>query len=677
MARLSKTQLKALLATQLPDNMDGEVSVADVRGMFNDLIDSLEDEGGIIQGVRSLTSLVLTGQQLALNYVDADGVNQTKSVNLPTGGGDGVSLARPTQNELRTGVGQSIRGYAPADVNAQILFAFPADYAEGVDDDTTADTRLFSPSNVFTIAASQSEDQITEDVEGWALKDTTTQIPANRLQNAPSSSGGRTEAQVNKQIEDNPKILELEEFEDALRKNSNIIANYRITQATSNASTRIGNVLLPSAEAERELIITVTDSNAVSATQTFDLSEIRNKPAITSGDQLSASNAVTFEGGGNNYYIAHSGGNNQLFFASDNIGSYNVTVTDSRVNVTDFVRDLPASRVTGLEGGGQTAQQVSDAIQTHANLPNVHHTPPEDEFTQAQRHKILEVAAAFDDGGWGTLNGAEIASTTSSSRPTASQIQLLTFAATRTNPSPAAAGQYVSFRVPIAKKGEADAGKVRVAEYGTEGDWSGPEGTGESTADSWVVSTATHAYYAVLIADLAADEILRVQELDPFELDPRYVQQQRFISATHRLADRESQGIPITSAASPNRSALYGTPDETYTIGTKEGRVDVRVEWSILGGVNMQLGDSTTDSEFVFLSDITASTAYAATGDVGIKMSTVELQNSSGSKIGDVSLYLGQECKRRDWILFGSRCRRRGWNFFCYKCDCCFGCCGY
>ena len=222
MAVLSKPDLKRLLLQQLPDNSSGEVSVADVRQLLNDIVDSLASDTAIAGfDVRSLQGMTVSGRTLTLTFTDAADTAQTISATLPDAGGQ-AALTRPTFIEIRDGTGQTIRGWAVADVHAAAEQARDPDYDDAADGATGVRKVRFSAAEVANVAGLV----VNDSVEQWA-RDTETPIPTDKLSNAPQGSGGsaRTDAEINALIEANKDVVSAVEFEQAFRVETPIITN--------------------------------------------------------------------------------------------------------------------------------------------------------------------------------------------------------------------------------------------------------------------------------------------------------------------------------------------------------------------------------------------------------------------------------------------------------------------
>lgn len=143
-------------------------------------------------------------------------------------------------------------------------------------------------------------------------------------------------------VANDPAVVGLGEFEAALRFETDIVRAARVVVAVGDASYAIPDApRLPSADADRELIVTVTrrTGNVGTDVQRFDLTALAAKPALASvGPQLSTSNAVEWTGGGVTYYLARRSGTNEFLFGADTIGTYSVTIQDSVVDLEPWAR---------------------------------------------------------------------------------------------------------------------------------------------------------------------------------------------------------------------------------------------------------------------------------------------------------------------------------------------------
>ena len=141
---------------------------------------------------------------------------------------------------------------------------------------------------------------------------------------------------------------------------------------------------------------------------------------------------------------------------------------------------------------------------------------------QETRHQ-QEVFDSFTDGGWQTTADAEVSTAIKlgATPHTLAELQALTYAATRTNPSPNTDQAYIGVRVALARNAEAEEGKFRIAQLG-DGE-TVVALSADLSDDTHIGDDATWAYHSVSFIRFVSDEVTRAEELDPFELDRRYI----------------------------------------------------------------------------------------------------------------------------------------------------------
>ena len=149
------------------------------------------------------------------------------------------------------------------------------------------------------------------------------------------------------------RVAQLEQFEAALRRSTTLAAAVSITQGLSNAAERItGNPKVPADDGDRELTLKVANG----LVHRFDVGTLLAKPAVSQGAQLTDANSVGIVEGDDTWRIARDGAGN-LLFASDNIGTYAVTIADSQIDLQPDAR---------LSAAKSIRQLIADAI---ADIP--------------------------------------------------------------------------------------------------------------------------------------------------------------------------------------------------------------------------------------------------------------------------------------------------------------------
>ena len=242
-------------------------------------------------------------------------------------------------------------------------------------------------------------------------------------------------------------------------------------------------------------------------------------------------------------------------------------------SVEQWARDgstpIPAGKLGQAPAGpsGISQGEANTLIRAHANLPNVHHAPP---FTAAQIRKLLEVAAIFHEGGWVNSTTAQVSTTVKigSAPHTAGELTGLTYAASRTNPTPSSNAGYIGVRVPSSERADADAGKLRVVQLSQED--ATPARLVELGSATFVAESSGNAYYSAPFAEFVGDETTRVQELDDFGIDGRYLHVSGELDAHDRrvLNSFEEAVWENSTATLSGPSTLAFNPSVTATAFT-------------------------------------------------------------------------------------------------------------
>lgn len=174
------------------------------------------------------------------------------------------------------------------------------------------------------------------------------------------------------------RVAQLEQFEGALRRSTTLAAAVSITQGLSNAAERItGNPKVPADDGDRELTLKVANG----LVHRFDVGTLLAKPAVSQGAQLTDANSVSIEEGDDTWRVARESGSNNLLFASDNVGTFAVTITDSQIDLQPDAR---------LSAAKSIRQLIADAI---AAIP-----APSGGNGMASARDIQPAALRFDAG---------------------------------------------------------------------------------------------------------------------------------------------------------------------------------------------------------------------------------------------------------------------------------------
>lgn len=168
---------------------------------------------------------------------------------------------------------------------------------------------------------------------------------------APTGGGGMNtgldraavDARVVAGIAASPTIEELQEFETALRKNTSVFAGVSVTIAISRAAARIGSHMVP-ANIPTDTEIVITTAGGGTSSHKFDVTELLAKPVATHSAQLSDANAVTWLDSINDKYYMAREASGQLLFSADNVGTFRLSMSVDRINVTVAVDEATASQ---------------------------------------------------------------------------------------------------------------------------------------------------------------------------------------------------------------------------------------------------------------------------------------------------------------------------------------------
>ena len=165
------------------------------------------------------------------------------------------------------------------------------------------------------------------------------------------------------------------------------------------------------------------------------------------------------------------------------------------------------------------------------------------------------------------------------------ELTALSYSGSRTNPSPNAGAGFLGFRVRLYRKSDADDGKFRA----TEANFSDPDDIRYSqnyltSTSNYVTSDNDWAYYSIAFPRFIADEMLRPEELDPFGLDPKYVEkqiadvfdQQSWATTEGEYLFRGSSTLPY-GEHNNNIRTLSGTWGSTHAVGSTSGGFNLAV----------------------------------------------------------------------------------------------------
>ena len=137
-------------------------------------------------------------------------------------------------------------------------------------------------------------------------------------------------------------IVQLREFENAMRTFTPIVTNHLIAiGAPLQAYELPGNPVpsWPADEGDREIkaIVNPVEDGRDTAEVTIDLSAILAKPSALPYQDLSSGNAVVFAASNITYFLGRTP-QNQVLIAASERGALNVTLSDSRLDLEGFAR---------------------------------------------------------------------------------------------------------------------------------------------------------------------------------------------------------------------------------------------------------------------------------------------------------------------------------------------------
>lgn len=178
-------------------------------------------------------------------------------------------------------------------------------------------------------------------VWNWAQSaDEFTPVPLSKLPASIPADRLDIDAHVNELIDNSPKVVGLQEFEDALRVSETIVMSARVVVATAEQAVEIpGKPELPSRTPDREVVVMVTATNIDTATARFDLSALLAKPVVEAGSAINSTNGVLFDNTGgarndNNRYLVGRNAAGEFVFGADTVDTYGVTIQDSAVIIS-------------------------------------------------------------------------------------------------------------------------------------------------------------------------------------------------------------------------------------------------------------------------------------------------------------------------------------------------------
>ena len=274
----------------------------------------------------------------------------------------------------------------------------------------------------------------------WAEDGDTSQIPLNKLGNAPSAGAGLSQQQVDGRVvagtkpaartgsatkwspddvgpvagaatltehasREGGRLVSLEEFEASNRRDVTIFENASWRQAAGAQATAItGNPLLPAHNPDAELTLTLDPGTGFAGGEAkFDLLALRAKPSLQfSVEGMSTTNAVVVTVAGVNFYLGHY--RNVLRLAASDIGDYTGSLVMSENDVEAFARKsnaavvplnkLPQAVRDATRGTGITRVETDDTLNGDGVVGDVLGvTTP---LTPAEKTKLAGIAAGAE-----------------------------------------------------------------------------------------------------------------------------------------------------------------------------------------------------------------------------------------------------------------------------------------
>lgn len=177
---------------------------------------------------------------------------------------------------------------------------------------------------------------------------------------ASGGSGGVTLEQVDQRIDANGRVRSLSHFETALRVEAPLLTGASFDVAVGNSAVQVGEVEVPGAEPDRELVVSLPGVPAA----TFQLSAFLGKDAAAAAVVLDDGNSILVGGGGGVTFRLGRDATGRFLASASRPATYLLTVKDSRIDLEGFARKsstalVPAAKLPPL---GQTAAQVDAKI---------------------------------------------------------------------------------------------------------------------------------------------------------------------------------------------------------------------------------------------------------------------------------------------------------------------------
>ena len=505
--------------------------------------------------------------------------------------------------------------------------------------------------------------EIENRVQPWA-RDTTTAIPADKLTNAPSSGGtGFTQPQIEAIIDSNEGQVSDREFRQSMRRSRALAVNQNFRQAASQAATELpSKPELPDNLPDSKITVSVTGD--LTASQTFNLSQLLIHPTVSPGDTLSSRNAIVFGQSGNTIQVGRRS-NGEFLVAAENIGDYVVNISVSEIDLAGWARLsstelIPEDKLPAGSGGagtpgpagprGPKGDKGDKGDPGNDGSPGAQGNPgpqgqkgdkgdPGDTgpqgpagtsgLTADEVDKIQELDQAISGDGWSSnVMTMGLSDQLQSTAPT-SIPGTLTYSRTTYIQGPRQTNYYAIVRVLLASKHNLDQFRVRV-----HTSTNAFHSTVLLSAATHIADDATWAYYATPLADVPAGASVTIEGFSPLTLDYNKI---KFINFPHNveLQDGEAQGFSYvgSSARSSQAAPNYFTTNIDLD-DRSHGTVDYEIRSSLIATASNVGFDSaglqnTIRSGIFAVSDVLAADAYNINQTNGVELFTQDIYRQS------------------------------------------------
>ena len=231
-----------------------------------------------------------------------------------------------------------------------------------------------------TDAGASSADQVDE--IAFAGADVAAAREGNKVTVTVS---GVTAADVQGLVAAHETTQQAEQFEAALRTETDLVSAKSVIIALSNAATMIGGrPKVPPAGEDRELVARVGSG----LHHRFDVSTLRAKARVALSQQLDDTNSVSWRDGDDTFRLAMRNVDDELLFSSDTGDTYVLTVQDSQIDLQPEARRSAVPLATTIRAAMQAAVEGDVTLATNG-----------DKLTAALKAGNIDVADLRFDAG--------------------------------------------------------------------------------------------------------------------------------------------------------------------------------------------------------------------------------------------------------------------------------------